>query len=443
MTIEKARLVYDPESGSVFVQTPTSSVPLGPIGYTRPDVGAVARTIPAKLEEFISLLDFTDADPTGVSDNTTPFNAMALASTPYSGAVYREMVIPAGRWKLGSGGSRAFVRLGQHLRGVGWPTIIDATANAASTTPLITIGRNSALTADSFGFPAQVSDLFFDGSTSATAANILAEAAGYDIDKVWMTGPGVGVDMSGADGVLSRSRFDQGLNPVRILGHNHTVTECEFFGESTGNYYITLLTGTTSPDIRKNRFNYFAYNAILFQTGATGIRGVRVSGNTFEQNVQHASSEAAISMRAVDAELFLIANFFYNLYGAGLIMVHPGSRAVSKSNTFDGQKTNSTYAQSSTMRGIYAYEAASLRSTGDTFMRLPGIPIEIAGSQPIDAVINAATFLENTSAGGVEIVVSNTNAASVVRILNSTPSSGRTLASKTGAATVIVDGVAL
>lgn len=67
------------------------------IGFIQAGVGAVLRTVQAKLRERVSVLDF-GADPTGVTESTTAFQAAAAANP--SG----EIIIPIGRYKLGSVG---------------------------------------------------------------------------------------------------------------------------------------------------------------------------------------------------------------------------------------------------------------------------------------------------------------------------------------------------
>src|SRR6185437_10615217 len=70
--------------------------------------GFVGRTVESKLGDIVSVTDF-DADPTGVSDSSTAFNAAVNASL----SVY----IPAGTYRLASGG--VTLRPGSTIKGAG------------------------------------------------------------------------------------------------------------------------------------------------------------------------------------------------------------------------------------------------------------------------------------------------------------------------------------
>jgi len=90
--------------------TSTTDATLGSalVGFFRTPGGFVGRTVESKLGDIVSVTDF-GADPTGVSDSSTAFNAAVNASL----SVY----IPAGTYRLASGG--VTLRPGSTIKGAG------------------------------------------------------------------------------------------------------------------------------------------------------------------------------------------------------------------------------------------------------------------------------------------------------------------------------------
>ena len=89
------------------------------VGYIPAGTGAAPTTVQSKLRETVSIKDF-GADPTGVADSTTAFNAATMATVAHTGngdlAMRREIYVPPGDYKiLGT----VYVRKGQMLRGAG------------------------------------------------------------------------------------------------------------------------------------------------------------------------------------------------------------------------------------------------------------------------------------------------------------------------------------
>lgn len=84
-------LLFEDATTAGLLAVLSAATGAGQIGFTQYGVGAVARTVQAKLREVVSLLDF-GADPTGVADSLDAFNAAAAASN--------NIFIPKGRFRL-------------------------------------------------------------------------------------------------------------------------------------------------------------------------------------------------------------------------------------------------------------------------------------------------------------------------------------------------------
>src|SRR6185437_12657828 len=101
------------------------------------------------------------------------------------------------------------------------------------------------------------------------------------------------------------------------------------FGEIfyQGNYQETLKAGSHDLLLTSRIHEYFHYNALLFDTGASNIRAITQTSTLFMQSWQYGSSDGAVVMRATDSEYFGAANQARNLRGPLLRMVGSGNRA--------------------------------------------------------------------------------------------------------------------
>jgi len=80
---------------------PAQSTASSNISYNQGGTSAVTRTLLSKLQESISVLDF-GADPTGVADSASAFQAAVESLSPSNSEVGGMIIIPKGTYKLNS-----------------------------------------------------------------------------------------------------------------------------------------------------------------------------------------------------------------------------------------------------------------------------------------------------------------------------------------------------
>lgn len=105
-------IIADPTNGLVsgLLATLASSAGAGDIGFQQAS-STTLRTVQAKLQEFVSVLDF-GADPTGVADSTAAFNSAT--------ATLKAVWVPAGTYKISS----SIYFRGADIIGEGFPQLV-------------------------------------------------------------------------------------------------------------------------------------------------------------------------------------------------------------------------------------------------------------------------------------------------------------------------------
>lgn len=425
--------IYNTDATTRFKRV--QNVPMGAadpsaIAFTQSGTGAQTRTVEAKLRDTVSVKDF-GAVGDGTTDDTAAFNLVTGAADVYSNALWRTIAIPAGIAKVTPTNSTIWVRKGQTLAGSGLgSTSLDMSAGVSNTQASIVLGKRSDNSTDSDGQAVEVRDMTIVGGSSTYPCIDATAPGGWKIHNLFFGGPGIGIAAGGTEGKVSGNIFDIGINHIVVTGANQQISDNLHY---LGNYHITMRTGAADVTISGQQHEYFQYNAVLFDTGATGIKNVAIDNCNFIQATQYATSEAAISMRATAAEAAISNCRFRNLYGAGLLMGDTGSVANVSGCVFDGLKTLAGYAQSTTMRGVYMFGGTRLVVSCSQFKNLPGVPVEIGGSNALTVFVMGSVFSGNTG-GAADIVVTNTNAASRIYVIGCR--SDRTLISNTGSAVV-------
>ena len=363
------------------------------VTYTPAGVGAVTTTVQAKLRQTVNVIDF-GADPTGVADSTAAFNLAtnsAYTSTGNSDQNFPGLVeVPAGLYKITG---TVYVHKGQHLCGSGPGTKIDATGMLGLSVPLFKLGF-SATAQDAGALPPEISGFFTNGGPNA--AVIECQVAGAHIHDLFLSGPGIGLTLGGADTIVTNIICDVGLNGFTITGQNHIIDSCLFFNQ---NYPIQVLSNANDVQINNCHFEYSIYDDILFQNAGTNIQNIAIQNCQFVKNIQYATSDQAIQIRCAAASITIHGCEFRNQRGFSITTPTGTANTIRVSNcVFNGSKTNPAYAQSSTAAGIKA-ENSYFEITNCTFINLYGNPIQVATSAAnVPTVIKDCSYRNITTA---------------------------------------------
>ena len=374
-------------------QQGAGAVDASQVSYTPAGTGAVTTNVQAKLRQTVSVLDF-GADPTGVLDSTAAFNLAtksAYTSTGNSDQNFPGFVeVPAGLYKITS---TVFVHKGQHLCGSGPGTKINATGMLGLSIPLFKLGY-SATAQDAGALPPEISGFFTDGGPNA--AVIECQVAGAHIHDLFLSGPGIGLTLGGADTIVTNIICDVGLNGFTITGQNHIIDSCLFFNQ---NYPIQVLSNANDVQINNCHFEYSVYDDILFQNAGTNIQNIAIQNCQFVKNIQYATSDQAIQIRCAAASITIHGCEFRNQRGFSITTPTGTANTLRISNcVFNGAKTNPAYAQSSTAAGIKT-ENSYTEITNCTFINLYGNPIQVATSAAnVPTVIKDCSYRNITTA---------------------------------------------
>jgi hypothetical protein len=361
--------------------------------YNPAGTGAVATTVQAKLRQTVNVIDF-GADPTGVLDSTAAFNLATNAAYTSTGNYDQnfpgEVQVPAGFYKLTG---TVYVHKGQHLRGSGPGTKIDATGMLGFAIPLFKLGH-SATAQDAGALPPEISGFFTDGGPNAGV--IECQVAGAHIHDLFLSGPGVGLTLGGADTIVTNIICDVGLNGFTITGQNHIIDSCLFFNQ---NYPIQVLSNANDVQINNCHFEYTKYDDILFQNAGTNIQNIAIQNCQFVKNIQYATSDQAIQIRCAAASITIHGCEFRNQRGFSITNPTGVANTLRISNcVFNGNKTNPAYTQSTTAAGIKA-ENSYTEITNCTFINLYGNPIQVATSAAnVPTVIKDCSYRNITTA---------------------------------------------
>lgn len=391
------------------------------IGFESDLAGASTRSVQSKLRERVSVKDF-GAVGDGVTDDTAAFNLATGAADVFSTDLYREIYVPAGIYVLGGGNTSVRLRKGQTLRGAGMgSTVIDVSSRAANTVPVIIFGEQDNGTDDPGGQAVEACDMTILGGPASYACIDTNSCAGWSVHDIFFSSCGVGIAASGGDGFIQANIFDDGLNGIVITGANLTISDNIFY---LMNQQVTFGQGAYNILYDSNRHEFFEVYAILFNTGVTGLKNIDIANCQFFQNEQFAASTGIIN-NATALSARIRGCSFHNLYGAAIDYgTGLGNSLILEELLFEGLKSLSGYAQSTTMKGIVG-DNINIIGNNLTFRNLPGQPITLGGAEATTWRFNNLVF--SSCAGGTdEILVSNSNASSSLTLNNIASSRGQT-----------------
>lgn len=364
------------------------------LGFIASNPNAASRTAQSKMRDIISAADMPGWDPTGAADVTAVLNLATQASAVFSAALAYDIFVPSSTPLINGS---VYIRSGQTLRGAGHGTFFTCTGTPAAT-PNFVLGSGSG-GADASGSPVWIGDFRTIGG-GGSAGVIKSLQAGFTITNVFMTSPGTGIECQGADGLIYGVEIDQALTGISLSGANIEITDCNFY---LANYAIQLVSGLHDVAISDCEFEYSQYAAILYQTGATNIRGITLSGCNFTMNAQFGTFLGYIVMQAGSSEVQAVGCSFRNMYqwainhntGVGNTMLFSGC-------IFDGTPTTSGYTSSTTAKvlntvatgaSVYDFQSCEFRNLqGEIATLTNGITsLTFNGGMVINCDANAAS----------------------------------------------------
>lgn len=248
-----ALTVGSPGSGSVTDASVAANAGINSskLSYLAPYAGAQSRTVLSKLSDFVSILDFPGADPTGVNDSTAAMNA--------AHATGKIVLYPSGTYKfstlnpIASGGIIGQGRQATTLKSTDMTTANLIVFNNSSSTPIL---RDFTLAAPASG-------------------NLPVKTAG------------AGIQFNPASGEISYAHFDNVTItwlPIcvdTVAASYWTMNNCEFLSYSIAGVQVANTNNADSGDS--------TIQGCLFNTpGTAGVGvlqkssgGLKVIGNKF------------------------------------------------------------------------------------------------------------------------------------------------------------------
>lgn len=274
-------------------------------------------------------------------DDTASFNAATQSAATWANALRYTIEVPnspAGYLINGT----VYVRKGQTLRGVGWGTFLDLTGTPASTNNFV-LGNGTG-GADPGGSPVKMTNFQTSGGGGSAAA-ISTSAAGFEISDVFMTFPGIGINVTGADGLITNVQVDQSLSAIVLNGaQNIQITNFDLY---LPNYGITFSGATHDIAISNGVIEYAQYTSELMQ-GAT-LHNINHSNVNFTMNTQYATFTGFVNWQANNSDAQWVGCSFRNMAGPA-INHNTGTNNVLTfvGDVFDGAPTTSGYTSSTT-----------------------------------------------------------------------------------------------
>lgn len=302
--------------------------------------------VPTRPTRQVNVLDF-GAKADGTTDDTMAFNRATAAGRPWSTDVECSIIVPAGRYRIDG---TVYVRKGQMLRGDQLATFIDCHRAKQST---FVLGRGGADEKDDpGGSPVGIAGFRALGGSDRHGL-IRVHAAGFIISDLFLSAPGIGIEVNGADGIIANVAIDQGLNGIVFRdARNITATGLNMFSVNTG---ITFGGNTQDVTISNAVFCYSGHAAVMFMDREVLIRAISFTGCNFLQNVQADTFIGFIHCRASDVDAQFTGCSFRNWREHAIRLTAGVNAALTFCGcVFDGNRTNETYWHSSNAKGILA-----------------------------------------------------------------------------------------
>lgn len=351
--------IWDTDNVSSFASLADFSASSGSskVGYLQAGTGAVATTLQAFGRREINVMDY-GAVGDGVTDDTAAFNLATQSTLTWVAGLQYDIIVPSGRGLKFKLNGAVYVRKGQTLRGNGHGAYIDATGNTTTNTFVMGRGLISGSGADDAGgAPVKVENLFILGG-AATKGVLYTNAQGFAINSTFLSAVGIGIEFGSgaADGLVSNVEIDQALTGIHMTG-------CQNIAVSNFNIYLANYAIQLNSDCRDITFNngvieYPQYAGVYTAVSASNVKAISFSNVMFTMNVQYGTFLGYVYTSASAVEIQYTGCSFRNWPGyaishtTGVTQTHTFSSCV-----FDGNKTTTAYAQSTTAKVLQTVTA--------------------------------------------------------------------------------------
>lgn len=403
---------YNPDLASTT--DPTKGA--GMIGFN-PALNYAVGTLGWHTQPYISVTDYmTQAELTDwqtgnpVLDHTAACNRATMATLAFTGnadAPKRRIFMPAGNWNIAG---PVYVRKGQQFEGAGMGAT-RISQNPSATTSIFKMGMgliSGVETPDPGGLAPQIANLHINSASSTAAAIHTGGVAGFRISNLFLTNVGIGIFVTGGDGIIDGCIVDQGLNGIVVgASQNVVISNCLFY---LLNYQLTVGDGSCDLQINNCHFEYMQYAGVLFADSAT-IKNTSISACQFISNSQYATFLGYIHTRATAVDTSINDCKFRNMWGFAISHgTGIGGDFTISNSVFDGNKTVSAYSQSTNAGGVQSINETT-RLFNCQFKNLPqgavvssgafAGAVEIVGGSYSGLGTATAVTLSNTAAGHV------------------------------------------
>jgi len=314
-----------------------------------------ARSLADRFADVANVLDY-GADPTGVTDCTDIFNTITKHTTVHGGNddlnMRQTILVPPGDYKVDG---TVYIRKGQHFKGTGdAPTriLIDPTTDGHDTFVLGQGLIGGVETLDAGGLAAIISDLHVEGGDSVGAV-IRARPAGARISDLFLTSSGTAIKVfEGGDTLIHNCFIENGSVGIDIEDCQNVIISDTLFYYM--NYGVRVKSDVFDVQMNNCHYEYGKYTDILFNTGSSNVANFQINDCQFLKNIQEPTAASCIQIKSDDSEIAINSCHFRNMKGYAISSTSDANdNSINISDcTFDGNKSNPGYAQSTTAGGI-------------------------------------------------------------------------------------------
>jgi hypothetical protein len=317
-----------------------SSLAAATLMGARPDAGVGAQARVRNVRDF-------GAKGDGITDDTEAFNRATRADEPWSWDMLSSIIVPAGRYRIDG---TVYLRKGQSLIGDGLSTYIDAAKASGSVFIMGRRRKGARGVEDPGGLPVRV-ERFIGLGGVADQGFIFAAIPGFQISGLFLTAVGIGIEIEGADGIISDIEVDQCLSAIQIRkSQNIVLTNLNFY---LANYGISMFDKCNDICISNSVFCYTKYATVLLGDRCAEIRSISIAGCTFTNNVAYKTFSGYIYSRASDSDMLVTGCTFRNAPGYAVNQdAGVDVRITLRGCTFNGMRSRGDYNQSLDSKGI-------------------------------------------------------------------------------------------
>lgn len=335
----------------------------------------------------------------GTTDDTDAFNLASQAALVYSSVERVEIDLAGANYAVLG---RWWIRKGQCVSGNGARLFMSSTGS-------IKLGYRDDDTQDGGGAPVTVKDLWIEGGSNP----IIALIPGYIIHNVFSSSPASGCIFSGSDALITDCIFDNASTACTYTARNSSMVACDFYVSNT-----QMFIGAEDSVIDSCTFNYAKVAAIDW--ASTTVKNVRISNCSFVKNAQDGGTFLGyVRTRTVTTapvgDLTFDGCNFRNCYGPAIRNYGTSShRMIFRNCEFNGDKTNTAYAQGTTM---YMLDMNSAAASGTTefidckALNLLATPVQVNTNEP--AVIRFKDMEFKNNAGTTTMTIAGANTQTI------------------------------